>query len=300
MSAIKVANAPCSWGVLEFEGTAPGPGWPTVLSEMVGAGYVGTELGDWGFLPSEPDALRDALAAHSLELVGGFVPVALSNEDNHADGEVLAVRTARLMAGAADRAFVVLADDNGTHPDRTALAGRIRPERGLSDEAWRIFARGADRIARAVHDASGLRTVFHHHCAGFVETPAEVDRLLEMTDPGRLGLCLDMGHFTYGGGDARQALRRYGERVWHVHFKDCHAGVATAARDNGDDYLAAVRAGVFCELGKGTVDFAGIYADLVDRGYDGWIVVEQDVLPGMGAPEDSARRNREFLRGLGL
>jgi inosose dehydratase len=171
---------------------------------------------------------------------------------------------------------------------------------GLSAARWQTFAQGAGRVAQAVREASGLRTVFHHHCAGFVETPAEVERLLALTDPALLGLCFDTGHFRYGGGDPLAGLRQFGERIWHVHFKDCHPAIAARARADGWDYYQAVGGGVFCELGQGEVDFAAVCAALEEIGYEGWIVVEQDVLPGLGSPRESAARNRDYLRRLGL
>ena len=119
----------------------------------------------------------------------------------------------------------------------------------------RTLSRGAERIARAVRDATGLRTVFHPHCAGWVETPAEIARFLDLTDPDVIGLCFDTGHFTYGGGEAAAGLARFAARVGHVHFKDCSPTVATEARARGWDYSTAVGQGVFCELGAGTVDF---------------------------------------------
>jgi inosose dehydratase len=195
---------------------------------------------------------------------------------------------------------IVLADDNGSVAVRREHAGRIAPEHGLRDAEWDTFAAGAMRIARAVREATGLRTVFHHHCAGYVETPAEIDARMRRTDPGLLGLCLDTGHLTYGGGDPLAVLSRYGDRVWHVHFKDCDPAVARQARQHGWDYFEAVRQGIFCELGRGSVDFPAVVAALGARGYGGWIVVEQDVLPGMGTQAASARRNREYLRSIGL
>ncbi len=298
---IKVANAPCSWGVLEFDLEGEAAGFAQVLDEMKETGYAGTELGDWGFLPTDPDVLRSELASRNLSLVGAFVPVDLSNPESHAVGEEIAVRTARLLAAAVgDAPFIVLADDNGKNPLRTQYAGRIRPEHGLSDEQWAIVAQGAERIARAVRAETGLRTVFHHHCAGYVETPAEVDKLLSLTDADLLGLCLDTGHYAYGGGDPVEAVRKYADRIWHLHFKDHSPEVAARARAENLDYFAAVQHGIFCELGQGDVDFPAVIAEVKKIGYDGWVVVEQDVLPGMGAPKDSAARNREYLRSIGL
>ena len=297
---IRVANAPCSWGVLEFENAEPMVGYSTVLQQMEQTGYCGTELGDGGFMPTEPAALSQALGARGLSMCGAFVPVALSDEDQHEAGEREALKVARLVAATSSDAVIVLADDNGTDPTRVSMAGRIRSEHGLSDESWQIFARGAERIARAVRQETGLGTVFHHHCAGYVETPAEVARLMELTDPDLLGLCLDTGHYAYAGGDPRQALAHYGDRVRHVHFKDCEPRVSERARSEGHDYFQAVGNGVFCELGLGMVDFKGIIEILDTRRYGGWVVVEQDVLPGMGTPVESARRSRDYLRSQGI
>lgn len=297
---IQVGNAPCSWGVLELDVQGQHLGGEQVLEEMAAAGYRGTELGDYGFLPTDPDELRDALARRELQLVGAFVPAALAREGGDETGLADALRTARLIGAVAPEAFIVLADDNGSVAERVALAGRVRPEHALDDAGWERFARGAERIAKAVRDETGLRTVFHHHGAGYVETAAETDRLLEATDPTLLGLCLDTGHFRFGGGDPREALARHGDRVWHVHFKDFDPAVLERGIAEDWDYYALVREGVFCELGKGAVDFSGFFDDLRGRGYQGWIVVEQDVLPGMGTPLASAQRNRSFLEQLGL
>jgi inosose dehydratase len=299
--APRVANAPCSWGVLEFDLEGEAVGYEQVLDEIAETGYSGTELGDWGFMPTDPDKLRAELSQRRLALLAAFVPVALANPDVHADGEAVAVRTAGLLRDAAGEAcFIVLADDNGSVEVRRRNAGRITPEMGLADDQWQVFAAGANRIARAVKRETGLRTVFHHHCAGYVETPAEVDKLMGLTDPALIGLCLDTGHYMFGGGDPLAALRRYKERIWHVHFKDFAPAVAQQARAENWDYFGAVRHGVFCELGTGAVDFPAVRDMLVEQAYQGWIVVEQDVLPSMGSPKASARRNREYLRSIGL
>jgi inosose dehydratase len=298
---IRIANAPCSWGVLEFASEAVAAPYTTVLDEIHETGYAGTELGDWGFMPTNPLRLRDEVASRSLQLIGAFVPVALADANTHDAGVSSAVRTAELMrdAGAHD-AFIVLSDDNGSVPQREQNAGRIGAGHGLSHDAWATFAAGAERVARAVRDETGLRTVFHEHCGGYVETPAEIDELMRRTDPSLLGLVLDTGHIMYGGGDPVRVLNEHIERVWHVHFKDCDLDVARDARARGLGYLAAVRAQLFCELGAGGVDFDKVVSVLKGNAYDGWIVVEQDVFPGYGTPKESAKRSREYLRDLGI
>ncbi|MGH8632229.1 MAG: TIM barrel protein, partial [Burkholderiales bacterium] len=206
-----------------FASDAPFPPYGRVLDEIAQAGYEGTELGDWGFLPTDPEVLNQALRSRGLSLVGALVPWPLADAAMHKDAIDTALRTARLLASAPAsdeaRPFVILADDNGADATRTSLAGRIRPEHGLTPAQWKTFAAGAAAVARAVRDETGLRTVVHHHCAGFVETPEETDRFLDLTDPGLVGLCFDTGHYAYAGGDALAGLKRYGDRAWHVHFK---------------------------------------------------------------------------------
>lgn len=312
MSAIKIANAPVSWGILEFEGLREKQyGYAEVLDEIAATGYVGTELGDWGFLPTDPAVLRAELDRRGLAMTGAFVPVRFADPTTHEAGREQALRVARLLAAVADAAgstgkpFVVLADDNATDPVRMLNAGRVTPEMGLPEEAWRVFARGVETIARAVRDATGLPSVFHPHSAGFVETPAETARFLDLTDPELVGIVFDTGHYTFGAGPGPQppiadALDRFGDRIRYVHFKDCDPAVADRSRREGWDYIAALRAGIFPELGSGAVDFPAVVRWLDERGYAGWIVVEQDILPGLGTPRESAQRNRDYLRSIGL
>ncbi len=303
MAKLLVGNAPCSWGTLEFAETKGEEiGFERMLDELAETGYTGTELGDWGYMPTEPEALRSELQRRRLVMLGAFVPVALKYAPEHSAGIAAAVRVARLLAAVASHPapYLVLADNNGTDPLRTRMAGRITPDAGLSPEEWATFAAGANLLAHTVLEETGLRTVFHHHCAGCVETPDEIARFLDLTDPRTVGLVFDTGHFTYGAGHAGvvEALERYGGRVWYVHFKDCDPKVAAQARAGEWDYFTALRHGVFCELGKGEVDFPAVRRWLARRGYDGYVLVEQDVLPGMGAPKESARRNREYLYSI--
>lgn len=298
---IQIANAPCSWGALEFDLSGEAPGYVQVLNEIVETGYAGTELGDWGFMPTDPAKLEREIHSRNLRLLGAFVPVAMKKPEAHAPGVEVAVKTARLMAAVdGDLPFIVLADENGSIPERTQNAGRVKPEMGLSPAEWQIFAEGAMKVAEAVKKETGLRTVFHHHCAGYVETPEEIDTLMKLTDPALLGLVFDCGHYAFGGGDPLEGLKKYGKRVWHFHFKDHQPDVHARVEKENLDYFQAVSAGVFCELGKGNVNFPALMTELKSIGFNGWGVVEQDVLPGMGQPKESARRNREYIRSLGF
>jgi inosose dehydratase len=303
MARLRVGNAPCSWGTLEFEGMkAEQIDFSRMLDELVETGYTGTELGDWGYMPTDAPRLTQELTRRGVVMLGAFVPVALKDPSAHEEGIKNAVKTARLLAAVArDPApFLVLADNNGTAPDRTLNAGRIQSTLSLSSSQWKVFAEGANSVARAVLEATGLRTVFHHHCAGYVETPDEIAHFLDLTDPQTVGLVFDTGHYVFGSGDCDviAGLERFKDRIWYIHLKDCRQDIARKSREQNWDYFQSLRQGIFCELGQGCVDFPKVLRWLKSDGYQGYVLVEQDVLPGMGAPKDSALRNREYLRSI--
>ena len=143
----------------------------------------------------------------------------------------------------------------------------------------------------------GLRSVFHHHAGTYIETPEEVAQLLSLTDPSLLGICLDTGHYLYGGGDPVQFAREHASRIWHLHLKDVHLNILNEVRRNKIPYLDAIRQ-AFRELGKGDVDLVGVIRQLEKANFDGWAVFEQDIdttLPNAD-PLKSAVGSRNYLR----
>jgi inosose dehydratase len=303
MGKLRVGNAPCSWGTLEFEAAKGEPiGFTRMLDELVESGYTGTELGDWGYMPTDPQALSRELALRGIVMLGAFVPIALKDASAHDSGRETALKTARLLAAVAREPapLLVLADKNGSVPQRTLNAGRSNSQMGLSDAEWKTFAKGASSIARAVRDDTGLETVFHHHCGGYVETPDEIERFLGLTDPQTIGLVFDTGHYVFGAGDCDVAagLDRFKGRIRYLHLKDCSKELALKSREQQWDYFQSLRQGIFCELGRGCVDFVKVLRWLKEQRYEGYVLVEQDVLPGMGSSKDSAIRNREYLRSI--
>ncbi len=296
---IRIANAPCSWGVIEGIG-GQRDGYRRVIDEMQETGYTGTELGDWGFMPTDPDELRHELDSRGLALVGSWVSVRLEDRACHAQSAADAVRTGRQLARVGGpNAVVVLGNDPYGNPHRTRIAGRVTPADAMTEDQWKVFAEGANLVARRVMDEAGIRTVIHQHIGTLIETEAEARRLFELTDPSVLGLCLDTGHYFYGGGDPAAAARRWRDRIWHLHLKDVRPAVLERVRAHGIGYLEAVSRGVFCPLGEGGVDLAGVLKELA--GFDGWAVYEQDVDPSRdpSRPVESAARSREYLRGKG-
>lgn len=297
---IKIGNAPCSWGVIEnIEGERTT--YVQVIDEIHETGYTGTELGDWGFMPTDPARLQDELAKRQLDMIGSWINVHM-HEASRLDEDIeVAVRTAKLMAAVAGEApIVVLGNDPFVDPVRTGNAGRITAEHEMTAEMWKNYVNGSEAIARAVKDETGQRTVLHHHVGTWVETPEETRRYLENTDPDLVGLVFDTGHWKFAGGDPVGGLKTFWDRIWHVHFKGFSQEVADRSRAERWDAVKSYENGVFSELATAAIDFKPMADFLRAQDYDGWIVVEQDVLPGMGAPKESARRNREYLRSIDL
>jgi inosose dehydratase len=304
MKKLLVGNAPCSWGTLEHQDNSQQIPFNRMLDELVETGYTATELGDWGYMPTDSATLSPELKKRNLAMLGAFVPVAMKYSAAHAGDVANAVKTARLLVAVATAPapYLVLSDDNGTDPVRTKMAGRITPEMGLSAAEWKTFASGTNQIAKAVFDETGLLTVLHHHCAGYVETPDEIAKFLELTDSRYIGLVFDVGHYYHGAGsedcDVTAALDRFAERVWYIHLKDLEPTVAKRSRDEEWDYFTAMRNGLYPELGKGCVDFRAMLRWLSAHDYKGYMLVEQDILPGMGTPKESAARSHEYLRSV--
>lgn len=296
---IKIASAPVSWGIYEFEGIEPKFKYTQVLNEITDTGYTGIELGPYGYLPTNPDVLRNELGARGLQLLSAFVPVNLVDANAHEAGAQEALKVGRLLS-ALDAKYIVLADDNGKVDELVKKAGQ-RTGSKLNADQWDVFATGVNAIAKRINDELGMQVVFHHHCAGYVETPDEVRELMNRAEPNLVGLCLDTGHWHYAGGDAVQCIQEYGERVRYLHFKDCSAEIAQKCREHKKDYFAAVAAGVFCPLGEGEVDFPGVIREAQAHGYEGWAIVEQDILTDdPDLPKRCSQANRDYLKSLGL
>lgn len=298
---IRIGNAPVSFGVYEpgFGETKQLP-YPQVLDAIAAAGYEGTELGPYGYLPTEPARLAEELDRRGLTLGSSFVPVSLADPAAlaAATDEVLTVGRLLATAGVTE---VIVADTGD--PRRAAEAGRAPA--GWTEAQWAQAARALEALAGALRRELGLGVVVHHHAGTYLETPAEIERLLELTDPAAVNLLLDTGHYVYGGGDPLRLLQERPERVTYLHYKDVDAQILAAARRDRLDMQTTWRRGVFVPLGQGCVDFPAITALLRQRAYSGWIIVEQDIVADEQGnldpdPAVCAAQSRAYLRGLGL
>jgi inosose dehydratase len=296
---IKIATGPVSWGVL-MKDTPNVPPWPQVLDEMQTAGYTGTELGPYGYLPLDTERLREELGKRGLTLCSAFTIVNLLDPQARAQEYEEAIITARFLSQMGCE-WIVLSDGLFVVENRVQRAGRIRPEDGLNGEQWKQFVANTNAFARRVRDEFGLKTVYHPHVGAWVESREEIERFLSDTDPDLVGFCLDTAHTTYGGHDPVAIARNWTPRIRYLHIKECDRVKLQTVLAAEGDYYAAVIADVFPELGKGSVDFPALLEVLRGMDFNGWAVVEQDILPDTGTNAlASAKANREYLRKIGM
>lgn len=292
------ASAPDSWGVLDY----PGPSWEQsyerMLDEMTDAGYRGTELGPYGFFPTDPEILGQQLAKRDMQLLGSFVPVRMGDPSAGA-AVVERIRKVGKLLSTLGAPFLVMADDQSM--ERNRFSGRAN-----EPDCPRLSAAQWKHVGKIVGDAEkvanefGMDLVFHPHVATYVETPEECERFFDATSHTQIGLCLDTGHCVYGHGDAVREAEKYKSKLRFVHIKDCDGQVLEAARCNGWTFEEAIQHQVFTIIGEGDIDFATFFHTLAKNGYSGWSVVEQDVKFGATKipPAESVAASLKYLEGV--
>ena len=294
---IRIANAPCSWGV-EFADDPRNPAWTRVLDECVEAGFGGIELGPIGYAPDDPGAVREAFEARGLAMPAGVVFRAFHDPAKRDDVMDAARRTARTLA-ANGAPHMVLID--AIAPARAPTAGRPDEAVRMEPDEWRGFVDRFRDVARMGTEEFGLDVSLHPHAGGFMDFEPEVEALLSEIDPTFLKLCPDTGHLAYAGFDVVPFMQRHIGRTSYVHFKDIDPTVKARAIENRTGFYEACAQGIFCNLGDGEVDFPAVRQLLLDAGYEGWCTVEQDCDPeGPGSPVEDARANRAYLAGIGF
>jgi len=278
----RLAGAPISWGVCEV------PGWglqlppERVLSEMAALGLKATELGPQGWLPLDGAAARAELDRYGLRLVGGFVPVAIHQAD--LDG---ARRAAEQLAAAGADVFVAAAVQDA---DWSAPVP-------LDDDGWKRAGADLRELAELVASA-GLTLVLHPHAGTVLETARDIERALAYTD---VPWCFDTGHLLIGGVEPAQFVRDHADRIGHVHLKDVDASLAARVRGGELSLVQATQLDLFRPLGDGDARVDEVVRLLEQKGYERWLVLEQDLAitgtepPVDGGPALDVARSIEFL-----
>ncbi|MCP4385118.1 MAG: TIM barrel protein [Hyphomicrobiales bacterium] len=296
-AAMNLGNSPCSWGI-EFADDPRNPPWEAVLDECASAGFAGIELGPVGFLPEDPLILRDALAARGLTLSGGVVFQPF--HDATAWDRVLDAhtRTCRSLASHGAEQLILI---DSIAAERTRTLGRPQDAPRLSAEGWAGFSTRIREAATIATEEFGLTASIHAHAGGHCDFEDEHDRLLDEIDESILWVCIDTAHATLAGMDPLALTRRYASRVSHVHLKDIDPVKKAEVVRDGIEFYAACEDDMFCQMGKGEVDFAAFRTLLNEIGYNGWCIVEQDCAPDAAISKVAmARANRDYLASVGF
>ena len=294
---IRIGNAPCSWGV-EFGDDPRNPGWLTVLKENAEAGYRGIELGPIGFMPEDPVILADALARYEQELIGGVVFRPFHDPtmwNSVMDG---ALRTCKALAAHGARHLVLI---DSISERRAPTAGRESEAEQMDMAEWTAYRDRIRTIAKMGAEEYGLTVGIHAHAAGFMDFEPELERLLDEVDESILKICFDTGHHAYAGFDPVAFMKRHVGRIGYMHFKDIDPAVKADVIEKRTNFYKACGQGIFCNLGKGEVDFPAVRQVLLDAGFDGWCTVEQDCDPeGKTSSIADAKANLAFLQSIGF
>ncbi|RBW46919.1 myo-inosose-2 dehydratase [Psychromonas sp. B3M02] len=290
MSKVQYGISPLTWtndDMPELGGDIP---LEQCLNEMAEAGFTGTELGTK--YPREPEILVPLLKNHGLVLASGWFSgnlMVCSAEQEIANMQ----KHIKLLKAAGCKAMVYGEVSNSVHGDiQVALSKRVI----LSADEWQEYGRKITIVADHLLHEHGIKLSFHHHVGTICETEADVDKLMEVTGPS-VFLTLDTGHITYGGGNPVNVIRRWGDRIGHMHFKDLRLGVMEAARTADKSFLSAVLDGVFTVPGTGDVNYDDVFSALKARDYEGWLLVEAEQDPAKADPLTFAKTAYQNISG---
>lgn len=285
---MKIAGAPISWGVCEV------PGWgyqmspDRVLSEMKEMGLSATEFGPQGWLPLEPEARAQVVSKFELKPVGAFFLAIM--HDPQVD-PIPAVKKELEAFKVAGGEYLILAADSGKegYDDRPVL----------DEEGWNTLFTNLSRI-REVCKEAGVTACLHPHWGTMVQNVDEVERVL---DNSTVGLCLDTGHLAAGGADVVALTKKYADRVDIVHAKDIHKNLTDQLLPGKLTWSEGVKQGMFAPIGAGDIDFKAVVEALNQAGFDGYYVLEQDIMidqepPAAGGPKLEAQQSFNALKAL--
>jgi len=292
---ITIGSAPDSWGVW-FPSDPQQTPWHRFMDEIVEAGYEWTELGPYGYLPTDLPTLRRELNNRGLKVTGTFAMANVEEPSLWGELERQVLGAGERLA-ALDAKYLVLIDD--TYTD--LFTGEAIAPKRLDESAWGRFIETTHKVADIARDRFGLQLVFHPHAETHVEYEDQIEVFLEQTDPDRVSICFDTGHHAYRGGDPINFMRRHHDRIPYLHLKSIDPEIQERVEAEGIPFAEAVKMDMFVEPSKGAVDFLAFRDLLQEIDYNGYAIVEQDMYPApFDKPLPIAKRTRAYLREIGI
>ena len=287
---VKLGIAPISWTNDDMPDLGKENTFEQCVSEMALAGFTGSEVGNK--YPKDPEVLKKALELRGVEICNQWFssflitkPFEEVEKEFRAQLTFLKAMGAKVI-GASEQSYSVQGQMD------TPVFGH---KYEMNDEEWDTFCTGMNKLGKIAKEEYGIALTFHHHMGTVVQSLAEVDRMMENTDPEYVSLLFDTGHFTYCGEDPLEVVKKYVHRIKHVHLKDIRPEVVDQVKKENMSFLAGVRAGAFTIPGDGCINYDPIFKVLEDAGYEGYMVVEAEQDPAKANPLEYAIRARKFI-----
>ena len=287
---VKLGIAPIAWTNDDMPDLGKENTFEQCVSEMALAGFTGSEVGNK--YPKDPEVLKKALELRGVEICNQwFSSFLITKPFEEVEKEFRAQLTFLKAMGAK-----VIGVSEQSHSVQGQMDAPVFGHKyEMNDEEWDTFCTGMNKLGKIAKEEYGIALTFHHHMGTVVQSLAEVDRMMENTDPEYVSLLFDTGHFTYCGEDPLEVVKKYVHRIKHVHLKDIRPEVVEQVKKENMSFLAGVRAGAFTIPGDGCINYDPIFKVLEDAGYEGYMVVEAEQDPAKANPLEYAIRARKFI-----
>ena len=287
---VKLGIAPIAWTNDDMPDLGKENTFEQCVSEMALAGFTGSEVGNK--YPKDPEVLKKALELRGVEICNQWFSSFLITKPFEAVEKEFRAQLTFLKAMGAK----VIGASEQSHSVQGQMDTPVFGHKyEMNDEEWDIFCTGMNKLGKIAKEEYGIALTFHHHMGTVVQSLAEVDRMMENTDPEYVSLLFDTGHFTYCGEDPLEVVKKYVHRIKHVHLKDIRPEVVEQVKKENMSFLAGVRAGAFTIPGDGCINYDPIFKVLEDAGYEGYMVVEAEQDPAKANPLEYAIRARKFI-----
>ena len=287
---VSLGIAPIGWTNDDMPDLGKENTFEQCVSEMALAGFTGSEVGNK--YPKDPEVLKKALELRGVEICNQWFSSFLITKPFEEVEKEFRAQLAFLKAMGAK----VIGASEQSHSVQGQMDTPVFGHKyEMNDEEWDIFCTGMNKLGKIAKEEYGIALTFHHHMGTVVQSLAEVDRMMENTDPEYVSLLFDTGHFTYCGEDPLEVVKKYVHRIKHVHLKDIRPEVVEQVKKENMSFLAGVRAGAFTIPGDGCINYDPIFKVLEDAGYEGYMVVEAEQDPAKANPLEYAIRARKFI-----
>ncbi|MBR2480895.1 MAG: myo-inosose-2 dehydratase [Clostridia bacterium] len=288
---IKLGIAPIAWTNDDMPDLGAENTFEQCVSEMALAGYKGSEIGNK--YPTKVNTLRRALNLRKLKIANSWFSTFLLTKpfyeveaEFHKKCKFLKAMGAKVI-GVSEQSYSI----QGQMETPVFEAKYV-----MNEEEWAVFADGLNHLGEIALERYGISLTYHHHMGTVVQTEKEIDKMMEMTDPKYVSLLFDSGHLAYCSEDYMSVLRKYANRIKHVHLKDVRPDVVADVRRNHLSFLKGVRMGTFTVPGDGVIDFEPIFEVLAKANYEGWMIVEAEQDPAMANPLEYAIKARKYIK----